>query len=294
MAQGDVKRAAIASKQQFESTFGPLVKAAMLCSLLAAHEARAHHRRECQRHDGGNQDRRRHGDGEFAEKAADNPAHQEQRDEDGYEREADRQNRESDLARALERRLHRAQPVLDVPVDILLHDDRVIDDETDGDGKRHQREIVETIAEHIHDGEGTDERQSEEHEDHHHDEGDGQHQRELDVGDGGADRLSTIAQHFDLDCGRDRFLEFRKRGFDEIDRSDDIGARQFEDCQQDRRLAVCPCSKLVVLRCIDGAADVADANGGTIAIGHDDVVPRSRLEFLVVVVDGEAPSRSVD
>jgi hypothetical protein len=41
-----------------------------------------------------------------------------------------------------------AWPVLDKARDVLDHHDRIIDEEADGDGQRHQREIVEAVAEH--------------------------------------------------------------------------------------------------------------------------------------------------
>ena len=40
--------------------------------------------------------------------------------------------------------------VLDVAVDVLEHDDGVVDHEADRDGQRHQREIVEAEAEQVH------------------------------------------------------------------------------------------------------------------------------------------------
>ena len=47
-------------------------------------------------------------DGEFAEQPPDHAAHEQQRDEHGDQREADREDGEADLARALQRRLERA------------------------------------------------------------------------------------------------------------------------------------------------------------------------------------------
>jgi hypothetical protein len=44
--------------------------------------------------------------------------------------------------------------VLDKARDVLDHHDRIIDEEADGDGQRHQREIVEAVAEHVHHREG--------------------------------------------------------------------------------------------------------------------------------------------
>ena len=47
-------------------------------------------------------------------------------------------------------------PVLDVARDVLDHHDRVVDDEADGDRQRHQRQVVEAVAEHVHDRERAD------------------------------------------------------------------------------------------------------------------------------------------
>ncbi len=48
----------------------------------------------------------------------------------------------------LQRRLNRSMPVLDVALDVLQHDDGVVDHEADRDGQAHQRQIVEAVAEH--------------------------------------------------------------------------------------------------------------------------------------------------
>ena len=52
---------------------------------------------------------------------------------------------------ALERRLQRRFALLDVARDVLDHDDGVVDDEAGGDGQRHQREVVQAVAEQVHD-----------------------------------------------------------------------------------------------------------------------------------------------
>ncbi len=52
--------------------------------------------------------------------------------------------------RALEGRLQRRQPRLDVTVDVLQHHDGIVDHEADRDGQRHQRQIVQAVAEHVH------------------------------------------------------------------------------------------------------------------------------------------------
>ena len=107
-----------------------------------------------------------------------------------------------------------------MPHDVLDDDDGVVDDEADRDRQRHQRQIVEAVAELVEHREGADQRQrhgdggndrrpeiAQEQEDHHHHQCDGQHQRELHVGDRGADGLGAVGNDIDLDGGRDRGLE---------------------------------------------------------------------------------------
>ena len=71
------------------------------------------------------------------------PGHEQQRDEDRDQRQRQRDDREADLARALEAASHRALALLDVADDVLDHDDGVVDDEAGADRQRHQREVVE-------------------------------------------------------------------------------------------------------------------------------------------------------
>ena len=51
-----------------------------------------------------------------------------------------------------------AHALLDVAADVLEHHDGVVDDEAGGDGQRHQRQVVEAVAEQVHDAEGADQR----------------------------------------------------------------------------------------------------------------------------------------
>ena len=95
---------------------------------------------------------------------------------------------------------------LHVPDDVLQHHDRVVDDEADRERQRHQRQVVEAVAERPHHRERADDRERQreagddrrrevpqEQEDDQHDEDDRQHQRELDVVDRLADRHRAVA-----------------------------------------------------------------------------------------------------
>ena len=57
-----------------------------------------------------------------------------------------------------QRRLETGHARLDVPRDVLHHDDGVVDDKPGRDGQRHQREIVQAVVQQVHSAEGADER----------------------------------------------------------------------------------------------------------------------------------------
>ena len=61
--------------------------------------------------------------------------------------------------RAVERRLQPRLAHLHVPDDVLQHDDRVVDDEADRERERHQRQVVEAVAERVHHRERADDRE---------------------------------------------------------------------------------------------------------------------------------------
>ena len=50
-------------------------------------------------------------------------------------------------------------PISMIARDVLDHHDRVVHDEAGGDGERHQRQVVEAVAQQVHDGERADQRQ---------------------------------------------------------------------------------------------------------------------------------------
>jgi hypothetical protein len=99
----------------------------------------------------------------------------------------------------------------------------------------------------------------------------------------------------DLDGRRDRGLELRQRGLDRVDRLDHVGARLLGDHEHDAAVGgdaapgvggagIGPRRDLVVLRRVDGAADVANAHRRAVLVGEHDVVPRLGAQELVVGV----------
>jgi len=129
---------------------------------------------------------------------------------------------EADLLRAVERRLHARFAHLHVARDVLEHHDRVVDHETHAQRQRHQRQVVQAVAEDVHERESADDRQrqreardegrgdaAEEHKDDQHDEHEREQQRELDVAHRFADRLRAIVERGELDRRRQLCLKGR-------------------------------------------------------------------------------------
>lgn len=101
---------------------------------IAAAQHRHQRQRDCRRH----QNRQRYNGSEFMEHQADHAGHEENGNEYCHQRNRNRQNREADFARTLERRTHRVHALLDVAHDIFQHDDGIIDHQADGNGDRQQ------------------------------------------------------------------------------------------------------------------------------------------------------------
>ena len=63
------------------------------------------------------------------------------------------------LARRLHRRGERRRAVLQVPIDVLDHDDGIVDHEADGQHQRQQGQQIDRESERQHDGQRADQRQ---------------------------------------------------------------------------------------------------------------------------------------
>jgi hypothetical protein len=134
------------------------------------------------------------------------------------------------------------------PIFVFDHHDCIIDDEADGDGQGHQREIVEAVAEHVHHRESADQRQRygnrgddrrpkvpQEYENDANDQRDRQKEREFDIGDTGPDCLRAIGYDLDLYRRRNGRLELLQRLLDQVHRLDHIGAGLALDREDDGR-----------------------------------------------------------
>ena len=198
----------------------------------------------------------------------------------------------------LQRRLHGRVALFEVAGDVLDHDDGIVHHEAGGDGERHQREVVEAVAERIHGGEGADNRErhghagndggvqiAQEEEDHHHHQGDGQHQFKFNVGDRGLDVGGQVGEGGDLDAGRAGWPELRHQQLDALDHADGVGAGLALHVENHRRRLVHPGRLLGVLHAVHDVGDVVQKDRRIVAIGNDHIFIVAAGDQLIVGVD---------
>ena len=127
--------------------------------MAALQHQHAQRRRQRQRDDPRDDDRDRDRHRELAVELAGEPAEEGDRHEHGAKRQHDRDDRSRHLAHRLDRGVARRQLVLaHVPLDVLQHDDRVVDDDADRQHHAEQRQRVDRVAERVEAGERSDQR----------------------------------------------------------------------------------------------------------------------------------------
>ena len=301
------QRSPIEPQHRIEEALAHPIKPAVALAGFSPQQHRAHHRRGCERNRQRDQDRYRDRHRKFAEQSADDAAHQQDRDEHRDQRDAHGEHGEADFVGALQRRFQRRQPALDVAGDVFQHDNGVVDDESGRDRQRHQRQIVEAVADQVHGAERGDQRhrdrdhrndgrpqvpqEREHHDDHQHHRDD---QRALDVAQRGADGGRTVDPERDIDRRRDRGAELRHHRLDQVDGRDDVGAGLPVEDDQDRRLAVGESGVAQVLDPVGDLADVGQMDRGAVAVGDDQGFVIIRLVGLIVGVDLIALVADVD
>ncbi len=166
-------------------------------------------------------------------------------------------------------------PGFEMARDVFHHHDGIVDHETGGDGERHERKIVEAVAEQVHHREGAEQRcrhcdrrnesrarisqKNENHEDH---QNDGNDQRALHVADGGADGGGAVEHRWSRRCRRESTLsDDGKLRFDRVDGLNDVGAGLAENDQHYGALAIQISAGADVLHGVGDVGDVGQVNG---------------------------------
>ncbi len=169
-----------------------------------------------------------------------------------------------------------------MPGDVFHDHDGVIDDETAGDGKRHERQVIQREAAEIHDCAGTDERDrngdrrhergvnvAKEKEDDNDDEEDRDDKRTLDVVYRSADGQRAVKDGDEMLAARNRSLQRWDSGFDSIDGVDDVGARLAGDDEVDGGFTVDEACLADGLLRVDDVCNILKADRASIVIADD-------------------------
>ena len=131
-----------------------------LVAVVAGLAAREDRGRSGRRHghgvDGRDDHRRRDGQGELAEELAGDPAQEGAGQEHRAEHQRDGDDRPGDLVHRLDGGLSDRETLLEPALDVLEHDDGVVDHDADGQHQPEQRQVVEREPQQAHDGEGAD------------------------------------------------------------------------------------------------------------------------------------------
>ncbi len=266
---------------------------------LGLQEQRAHHRGRGKRNHHRNQDGHGKRHRKLAEKPSDEAAHEQDRREDGNERNTDGKNGEADLLGAPQRRVQRRHALLEIARDVLDDHDGIVDHEAGRNRQGHEREIVEAEPAQVHHTEGADEGDrhrdagdehgaeiAKENEDDQDNQGHGDEKRALHIPDGGADRRRLVHHDVEVHASGNLAVQLGQDGVDPLDRVDDVGPGLLEDNDEDRRLAVRVTGIADVFHGIRDLRDIPDANRGGVGVSDDQRLVLGGLEKLVVVLNG--------
>ena len=217
IVQGAAEAPLIAPLQPFEQPVEIAREpAGLLVRVLRLQQLRAHHRRQRHGDDARHDHRAGERQREFAEQHAGQPRDEGDRRVDRSERDGHGDDRVEDLARAEQGRIERPHALLDMPVDVLNHDDGVVHHQPDGEHERQQRHQIDRVAERGEQRQHADQRQ-----------------RDGDDRDDGRPEIAQEQEDHDDDDDRrlaERLHHFPERGTNEIGRV--IGDGGFQSRRQ--------------------------------------------------------------
>ncbi len=254
----------------FDPREGAIDPAGEPAGLLMAQQLRAQHRRQAERQHAGDRDRGDHRHRQLAEQCAGLPGDEHHRHEHRAHHRRGRDDREADLAGAAiggdQRRLARFDPVMDV----LEHDDRVVDHQPDRQHHGEQGQQVERIAQHPEDGEAGQQADrhgergdegrapaAQEQEDHQHHQDCGLGQRVPDPFDRTFDKDRDVGGRLDRHAGGKLRLDLRRQPLGGLRDGERIGAGLADDAHAHADLAVEAEGRVGIFRPLLDARDIA-------------------------------------
>ena len=238
--------------------------------------------RQGERHESRDRGRGGDGDGELLVEGALQAGDERRRQEHRDQHQGDRDQRAADLVHGLVCGFLGRHALRQVALDVLDHDDGVVDDDADRQHQAEQRQRVEGDAHRGHDGERPDQRdrdgedrddrrapglQEQDHDDD--DEDHGLEECRDDGVDGGLDEGRGIIDDRVVEAGREALLQPLHLGDDGVRGGERVGAGALEDAEGGGRLVVEVGVQRVVLRAQLDAGDVAQARHRPVRLGAD-------------------------
>ncbi len=145
--QAPAQRALVPALQPVEGPLAVFVELAVMRFLARLQNAAEKHWGQRHRHDARYHNRDHDGHSEFVQQPPHNTAHEQNWDEHGHQRNRHRKNGEPDFLRTFQGRFEWLLTSLDMTHDVFEHDDGVVHHEAHRKRQRHQRKIVEVVAE---------------------------------------------------------------------------------------------------------------------------------------------------
>ncbi len=304
-SQHPPQRAAITAGQAVQHSFAELERPVVL--LLMLEQPRAHHRRQRQRGEARHEHRAGQGQRELDEQLAGAAGRKGHRHVDGRQRERHGHDREADFAAAFERRLERRHAFLDVSVDVFQHDDRVVDDEADGQHHGQQGQGVDREAEGVHQRKGADQRHrnrhqrnqrgpraAQEQEDDDNDQQDRLADGLVDGLDGRRDEHRGVVGHFHFHAFRQCFGDLRQQLLEPCGDVQWIRRGLLDDAERHGGAAVVARAEPVVVGAELDARDVAETHQIAVGIPENDVFEFLRRAQIGLGQHGELALRTLD
>ena len=246
-----------------------------LARVALLRETRGEHGVQREGHDHREQNGRRDRQAELPEELPDDSGHERDRHEDRDDRHGGRENGERDLLRAFRRGDLRVLTHLEMPEDVLAHDDRVVDQEADRQRQAEHRQHVQRKAHDVHHQERADdrggqrERRDEGRAQIHHEEEDDEDRhraaeddRDLHLVRVRLDVFRLVDQRSGpvLQILRDARLEVGERLAHVVGDLHGVGARSLHDLEGDGLLPVRADARPVLLEIIPNIRDLSDGD----------------------------------
>ncbi len=311
--QQDQRAGAQAQPQQRAITRGHGMDAALdnadqqVRTRLVLEHLRAHHRRERERDEPGYQHRACERPREFGKELAGLAGKKADRHIDRRQRESHGDNGKGDFSRALDGGGKRVLTIFDVAVDVLQHDDGVVDHQADGEHEGQQRQRVDRKAEQEHQRKGANKRQRDRHERDERgahrmqeDEDDEQHEQhrladgDVDVIERLLDEDRLVMRHLDLHPVGQRLDHARQHFAHRLRHVQRVGRRLLDDAQRDRGLAVKAHHAALIQRAKLGAANIGKAHKVAVRLLDNEVVELRRRAQIGFRQDGELAHPRLD